>query len=119
MRRAIVGLMMCGGVAGAEGTPSLLMHVEVVEGRQATDHAVFVCDNGDGEVKVDAPGGVSTKVKLRMRGGPVVAFEVEHQAADRTTWMARGETSLPAPGKRVVVARVPEAGGTAEVVLSR
>jgi hypothetical protein len=110
-------------IVRADPVPSpMLAHVELVEGKQRTDYAVFIAPDGNGgELKVDAPGQLTTKVDLGMRrgpSGPELAFSIEHLSPDKSSYTARGEIALPPPGKKVVVARVPRGESSVEVVVS-
>jgi hypothetical protein len=106
-------------VARAEAPPlPALVHVEVVDGGHEADYAVAVSATGEpAELTVIGPGPMSTKLRLR-RAGVGLEFDVEQTGADHTSFRAHGDLPLPPAGKRVTVARVPRASGTAEVQLT-
>jgi hypothetical protein len=98
--------------------PPVLAHVDVVDGKSESDYAVAVSATGEpAELTVVGPGPMSTKLKLR-RAGVGIEFDVEQTGADHTSFRAHGDLPLPPAGKRVTVARVPRASGTAEVQLT-
>jgi hypothetical protein len=98
--------------------PPVLAHVEVVDGGREADYAVAVSATGEpAELTVVGPGPMSTKLRLR-RAGVGLEFDVEQTGADHTSFHAHGDLPLPPAGKRVTVARVPRASGTAEVQLT-
>jgi hypothetical protein len=109
----------------------LLAHVEIADvtgtQRAATDHAVFVSPSGEpGELRVDVPGQLSTSIKLRYVGrgastpgaAGVIDYEVMRSAPDKSSLHARGEIAAPAPGTRVLIARLPRGSGSVEIALT-
>ena len=99
-----------------------LVHVEISDGKRATDYAIYIAPDGEGMLDVGA-GPEVTKVKLRVirRGpgaAPVLEFEVNHSGANHLGYTARGEIAPPKPGKRVLIARVPQPSGAIDLLLS-
>jgi hypothetical protein len=102
--------------------PPMLAHLELVDGKQHTDYAVFIGSDGKGsELKVDSPGQLATRVNFELRRspeGPALAFWVEHVGPDKSSYAARGEIALPPVGKKVLAARVPRGDASVDVLLS-
>ncbi len=121
-------VLLYASIAHADAPPApMLAHVELVEGKLSTDHAVFIApDSGGGELDVDTPGQLVTKVKVRMiqRGAsaPEIEFEVVrtsiHKTSPQLSFGAKGQIAAPPPGKKVLVARVPHNGATVDILLS-
>lgn len=116
------------GTARAERAPtgSMLVHLEIAEGgaaRKLQDLAIVLGTDGEwGAIDVNDNGSpAKTKVKLRIvdRNGapPILVFDVEHKDGEHASFGVRGEVDLPAPGKRVVVAKIPRTDGVAEVAI--
>jgi hypothetical protein len=106
----------------AEPAQPVLAHLEVVEGKVTHDHVVGVAPSSEGTLDVDAPGPQTTKVRLRYLqgkdGAPELAYEVKHVGADHTSWAASGEVAPPPPGKRMLVAKVPQGSTNVELYLT-
>jgi hypothetical protein len=108
--------------SAAEPVVPVLAHLEVVEGKQVYDHVVGVAPSSEGLLDVDTPGPMVTRVRLRYLqgkdGAPELAYEVKHTGADKSSWAAAGEVTPPMPGKRMLVARVPQQSGAVELYLT-
>jgi len=108
--------------AHAEPTQPVLAHLEVVEGKSVSDHVVGVAPSSEGLLDVDSAGPQVTRVRLRYLAGkdgaPELAYEVKHVGADKSSWAAVGEVPPPPPGKRTLVARVPQPSGNVELYLT-
>jgi hypothetical protein len=106
----------------AEPAQPVLAHLEVVEGKSVQDHVVGVAPSSEGLLDVDTAGPNVTRVRLRYLqprdGAAELAYEVKHVGADKSSWAAAGEVTPPAPGKRVLVARVPQPTGAVELYLT-
>jgi hypothetical protein len=124
----IAFLTLAAGTARAERAPtaSMLVHLEITEGgaaRKSHDLAIVLGSDGEwGAIDVNDNGSpAKTKVKLRIvdrnAAPPILVFDVEHKDGDHASFGVRGEVDLPAPGKRVVVAKIPRTDGTAEVAI--
>jgi hypothetical protein len=123
-RALLLAALLCPAGASAESAAPpapVVAHLEIVTPQRTAEHAVSIAPDGDtGSVDVDGPGHSLTRVQLRMhtRGATGVSFEVRHVGEDKAAWSARGDVPPPPPGKKVVVARVPQAGGDIELRLS-
>jgi hypothetical protein len=118
---AVLSLPMTAARADTPPPASVVAHLEIVSPQRTSEHAISIAPDGDsGSVDADGPGRTNTHVQMRLhtRGGAGISFEVRHVAEDKTTWSAKGDVPPPAPGKKVVVARVPQAGGDIELRLS-
>lgn len=114
--------------ARADAPPALapsLAQLEIAEtqgsARASDELAVFVTPSGEpGELDVSQPGGLQTRIKLRLitHGAPAVAFNVERVGADHASFAAKGEIALPPAGKKVLLARVPRPTGAVELWLT-
>jgi hypothetical protein len=109
----------------AEPAQPVLAHLEVVEAKSISDHVVGVAPSSEGMLDVDTPsqsGSMVTRVRLRYLqakdGTPELAYEVKHVGADKSSWAASGEVTPPPPGKRMLVARVPQPSGAVELYLT-
>jgi hypothetical protein len=111
-------LVLSCAVARAEPPVPAVATVELVDGGRPVDFVVPLGPGGEpGELFVAGPGAASTRVKLRRLAAGVL-LEVEESTAEHISFNVKGEVAAPPPGKKVLVARVPHAGGSAEISLS-
>jgi hypothetical protein len=106
--------------ARAEDFTSMLAHVELVDpaSKTRTEHAVFlVRDSQASELDVEGENHASTRMKLRLSDRGALSFSLEHVAADKSRFSARGEIAPPPVDKSVLVARIPHDGKPIDVLV--